>query len=75
MNIDWKARLTHKAFWISFVSLVVLLSQQIGIDLTQYIPKNYVDIINTIFAILTLLGIVVDTSTPTFSDGQVKKDE
>ena len=68
MNIDWKARLTNKTWWVSIISALVLLSQQLGLDLSQYIPKNYVDIINTAFSILTLLGITVDTSTSGISD-------
>ena len=73
MNIDWKQRITHKAWWISIVSLVILLSQQVGFDLTVYIPKNYADIINTIFAILVAVGVTVDTSTTGFSDVKVEE--
>lgn len=68
MNMDFKARLKHKAWWTGIISLVILLSQQFGFDLSNYIPKNYVDIINAIFAILGALGVTVDTSTPTNSD-------
>lgn len=69
MNIDWKARLKHKAFWLSLFSLLVLLLQQLGLaQIADYIPKNYADIINTIFALLALLGVAVDTSTTGFSD-------
>lgn len=70
MNIDWKARLTNKTWWVSIISALVLLSQQLGLDLSQYIPQNYVDIINTVFSILTLLGITVDTSTDGISDNK-----
>ena len=70
MNIDWKARLTNKTWWVSIISALVLLSQQLGLDLSQYIPQNYVDIINTVFSILTLLGITVDTSTSGISDNK-----
>ena len=70
MNIDWKARLTNKTWWVSIISALVLLSQQLGLDLSQYIPQNYVDIINTVFLILTLLGITVDTSTDGISDNK-----
>jgi len=45
-----------------------LLAQQLGFDASKFIPSNYVDIINTVFAILTMLGIVVDTSTSGISD-------
>lgn len=68
MNIDWKARLQSKTFYVSVISLVILLTQQLGFDATNIIPKNYVDIINTIFALLAVLGIVVDNSTKGFSD-------
>jgi phi LC3 family holin len=68
MNIDWKARIESKTFWISTISLVVLLAQQLGFDATTIIPKNYVDIINTLFALLAVLGIVVDNSTKGLSD-------
>ena len=70
MNIDWKARLTNKTWWVSIIGALVLLSQQLGLDLSQYIPQNYVDIINTVFLILTLLGITVDTSTEGISDNK-----
>lgn len=72
MNINWNARITHKSWWIGIISLIILLSQQFGFDLTIYIPKNYADIINTIFAILVALGVTVDTSTPTISDVTVQ---
>ena len=68
INLNLKARLLSKTFWISLISLVVLLAQQIGFDITTIIPKNYAEIVNTIFAIFALLGIVVDTSTPGISD-------
>lgn len=67
-KIDWKARLHNKTWWVTIVGAVILLSQQIGLNLETYIPKNYVDIINTIFIILTLVGITVDTSTEGISD-------
>ena len=70
MNIDFKKRLTNKTWWVSIIGALVLLSQQLGLDLSQYIPKNYVDIINTVFLILTLLGITVDTSTDGISDNK-----
>lgn len=66
--INVKSRLLNKAFWISLISLIVLLSQEFGFDISTIIPKNYTDIVKTIFAILALIGIVVDTSTPGIND-------
>ncbi len=68
LNIDLKARLKNKTFWISIIGAILLLSQQLGLDAGKIIPSNYVDIINTVFSILTIAGIVVDTSTPGISD-------
>lgn len=69
MNINWKARLTNKAWLVSTVSLIVLLLQQIGLgQLADYIPKNYADIINSILLIAGAFGVAVDTSTPGISD-------
>lgn len=82
--INLESRMKNKTFWIALLGAIVLLSQQCGFDLTTIIPKNYVDIINTVFLILTILGVVVDTSTPGISDiakhttskidGQVESD-
>ncbi len=68
LSINLKARLENKTFWVSLVSAVVLLIQQCGLDASKFIPSNYVDIINSVFAILTILGIVIDTSTPGVND-------
>jgi phi LC3 family holin len=68
LNIDMKARLTSKTWWIGIISLVILLSQQCGFDLSQYIPKDYADIVNTIFTLLAGIGITVDTSSKGISD-------
>ena len=45
--------------------------QQLGLNI---IPNNYTEIVNTILTILTMLGIIVDTSTPGLSD-QTTNDE
>lgn len=69
LNINLKSRLENKAFWVSLISAIILLLQQVGLTtLANYIPANYADIINTIFVIATILGIAVDTSTPGISD-------
>lgn len=65
MNINWKARLTSKTFWVAIVSAVVLLTQQLGLSI---FPSNWADILNSILGIFILLGIIVDTSTSGLSD-------
>ncbi|MDF2881559.1 MAG: holin [Clostridiaceae bacterium] len=65
MNINLKSRLTNKTFWVSIVSAIVLLTQQLGYNI---FPSNWSDILNTILTIFILLGIIVDTSTPGMND-------
>ena len=65
MKLDIKARLRNKYFWISFISLVVMLLEQLGIKL----PFDLNAISRTILSIAVLLGIVVDNGSEGFNDG------
>lgn len=65
LNIDLKARLKNKSFWVSMASSIAILVQQLGLNI---IPSNYTEIVNTVLIILTMVGIVVDTSTTGISD-------
>ena len=67
MKLDIKARLKNKYFWVSMLSLVVLLLDQLGIKL----PVDINEIGGTILSMAVLLGIVVDNGSEGFSD----KDE
>jgi phi LC3 family holin len=69
MNIDWKARLQNKIFWVSLVSAVVLLTQQLGFNI---FPSNWADVLNTILSIFALLGVIIDPSTKGISDNSNK---
>lgn len=67
MKLDIKARLRNKYFWVSMLSLVVLLLNQLGIKL----PVDINEIGVTILSMAVLLGIIVDNGSEGFSD----KDE
>ena len=67
MKLDIKARLKNKYFWVSMLSLVVLLLDQLGIKL----PIDINEIGGTILSMAVLLGIIVDNGSEGFSD----KDE
>ena len=67
MKLDIKARLRNKYFWVSMLSLVVLLLDQLGVKL----PVDINEIGGTILSMAVLLGIVVDNGSEGFSD----KDE
>lgn len=64
MKIDIKARLRNKYFYVSFISLLVILLEQLGIEL----PFDLNAISGTILSMAVLLGIVIDSSTPGLSD-------
>ena len=62
--IDLKARLKNKYFWVSFLSLTVILLDQLGIQL----PFDINAISGTLLSMAVLLGIIVDNGTEGFSD-------
>ena len=67
MKLYINARLRNKYFWVSMLSLVVLLLDQLGIKL----PIDINEIGGTILSMAVLLGIIVDNGSEGFSD----KDE
>ena len=64
MKLDIKARLRNKYFWVSMLSLVVLLLDQLGIKL----PVDINEIGGTILSMAVLLGIIVDNGSEGFLD-------
>ena len=64
IKLDIKARLRNKYFWVSMLSLVVLLLDQLGIKL----PIDINEIGGTILSMAVLLGIIVDNGSEGFSD-------
>lgn len=65
--MDIKSRLRNKTFLVSLFSAVLLLCQQFGLHIFL---DNSADIFNTVLVILTILGVVIDPSTPGINDGQ-----
>ena len=62
MRIDIKARLKNKYFWVSLLSLIVMLLKQLNVDL----PFDINEIGGTILSIAVLLGIIVDNGSKGF---------
>lgn len=72
-KINWKVRAKNKTFWLSMIPLVLVLIHQVlatvGIDFDYtVISKDLVQIVETAFTILGLLGIVNDPTTAGVSD-------
>ena len=63
--INWTVRFKNKSFWLSFVPAVLLLAQVaaalFGFELElDGIAARLLDVVNALFAVLALLGIVTD---------------
>lgn len=67
-NINWIVRIKNKAFWIAIIPAVLLLIQVVAavfgyeIDLGD-LGNQLLDVVNAIFTVLTILGIVIDPTT------------
>lgn len=75
MKINLLVRLKNKAFWLSLIPALLLVVQTIA-SLFGYnwdfvvLNQQITAIINAVFAVLTILGVVVDPTTAGFGDSQ-----
>lgn len=73
MKINLKVRLKNKAFWLAVIPAVALVAQAVAavfgytIDLTTLVGKLQA-VVNAVFALLVILGIVVDPTTDGIND-------
>ena len=71
--INWKVRLKNKNFWLSLIPALLLLIQAVAyvfgfsLDLSEMGDK-LLAVVNALFAVLALLGIVTDPTTAGVSD-------
>ena len=66
-KINWRVRLRNKTFWLTLVPLLVLLTQQLGLN---WVPENWESIFGTIMAILTAVGVINDPTTAGITDSE-----
>ena len=66
-KINWRVRLRNKTFWLTLVPLLVLLTQQLGLN---WVPENWESIFGTVMAILTVVGIINDPTTVGIKDSE-----
>lgn len=74
-NINLKLRLKNKAFWITLIPAVLLLIQVVlapfGINFKfGVLNDQLLAIVNAIFAVLTILGVVSDPTVNGFADSE-----
>ena len=73
MKINWKVRIANKNFWITLIPAVLILVQAIAslfgltIDLGE-LGNRLIAVVNAVFVILAILGIVTDHTTAGISD-------
>ncbi len=74
--INWKVRLASKTFWLALIPALLLLVQAIaavvGFTLElDGIEARLLDLVNAVFAVLVILGIVNDPTTAGLRDSQL----
>ena len=73
--INWKVRIKNKSFWIALIPAVLLLVQVIAavfgytLDLGE-LGDRLLAVVNALFAVLTILGIVTDPTTAGIGDSK-----
>ena len=73
--INWKVRFKNKRFVIAFIAGLLLLVKQVsvlfGFNLnTELFSTNINNVVDAVFLLLGLLGIVNDPTTQGFSDSE-----
>jgi len=73
--INWKVRIKNKQFWISVVPAGLLVVQVVTgvfgytVDFGD-LGNKLLAVVNAVFALLTILGIVTDPTTAGISDSE-----
>lgn len=73
--INWKVRVKNKAFWLSLIPAVLLLAQVIASIFGYELPvdglsEKMLALVNALFAVLSILGIVNDPTTAGVVDSE-----
>jgi len=76
--INWKVRIRNRLFWVSFIPACILLIQAVaslvGINLDMSITQdNLLNVVNAVFGLLAVLGVVVDPTTEGIEDSKRAK--
>ena len=75
-NINWIVRIKNKNFWISLIPAVLLLVQVVAavfgftLELGE-LGGKLLAVVNALFAVLTILGIVTDPTTAGVGDSKL----
>ena len=75
MKINWKVRIRNKAFWLALIPAVLLLVQVCAAPFGYewdfgVLNAQLAAIVNALFAVLAILGIVADPTTKGTGDSE-----
>ncbi len=76
MKINWIVRLKNKAFWLALIPAVLILIQAVAnvfgfsIELGS-LGENLLAVVNAVFAVLAIIGIVADPTTEGLDDSDL----
>lgn len=73
--INWKVRLKNVHFWLAVIPAALLVAQSaaalLGFTLpVQAVEEKLLELVNALFGLLTILGIVNDPTTKGLADSQ-----
>lgn len=73
--INWKVRIKNKSFWLALIPAVLLLIQAVaalfGFELDlDFLGERLLTVVNALFVVLTILGVVVDPTTQGVGDSE-----
>ena len=75
MKINWLVRIRNKAFWIAVIPALALVIQAVAavfgytLDFSTLVGK-ILAVVDAVFALLVILGVVVDPTTDGLSDSK-----
>ncbi len=75
MKINWSVRVRNKTFWLAVIPAALLLLQAVGEALgfpleLGGLGDKLLGVVNALFALLALLGVVNDPTTQGTGDSQ-----
>ena len=73
--INWKVRIKNKNFWLALIPAILLLIQTISAPFGYkwdfvVLNQQFAAIINALFGVLAILGVVTDPTTSGVSDSR-----
>lgn len=74
-DINWQIRIKNKTFWLTLIPAVLLLVQAVSAPFGYtwdfvVLNQQLAAIINALFAVLSILGVVTDPTTKGVGDSE-----